>query len=70
MRQPSPIIRVPRTANAPQSGLSLGCPDAIEEGEEAVGRNETTLSYFHYSELRIVALSVSKGTLFASYRQR
>jgi hypothetical protein len=40
MRQPSPIIRVPTAANALQFGLSLGCPDAIEEDEEAVGRNE------------------------------
>jgi hypothetical protein len=44
MRRPSPIIHVPRTANAPQSGLSLGCPEAIEEGEEAVGRNQNTVS--------------------------
>jgi hypothetical protein len=30
MRQPSPIIRVPTAANALQSGLSLDCPDAID----------------------------------------
>jgi hypothetical protein len=70
MRRPSPIIRAPRAANTTQSGLSFGCLDAIEEGEEAVGRNENTVSSFHCSERRIIALSVSKGTLFASYCQK
>jgi hypothetical protein len=70
MRRPPPIIRVPKTASAPQSGLSLGCSDAIKEGEEAVGRNENPVSYVHCSERRIVALSVSKGKLFVSHRQR
>jgi hypothetical protein len=43
-RRASPIIRVPRAANALQSGLFLGCPDATEEGEEAVRRNENAVS--------------------------
>jgi hypothetical protein len=60
MRPPSPIICLARTATARQSGLSLGYPDRIEEGEEGVRRNKIAVSYFQCSELSVAATRASR----------